>query len=137
MGTNTINPVKRVVRRYYIELGVALAAYVGVILVRHWLLHGPMRHASESSQIAVALLPMIPVFFLFAAIVRAVVQTDEFCRRVYVDSLALAGGATALLAVTYGLIEGDHLPYLSAWWTYTAFMLAWIVAGFFVRRRYQ
>src|SRR5580692_9831432 len=122
MAVKMINPVKRVARRYYIEFGVSMAAYVAVIFVRHWLLHGPMRHANHRWQIAIALLPVIPIIFVFAAIVRLVRGTDELYRRVCVDSLALAGGATALIAVTYGLIEGDYFPHLSAWWTYATFM---------------
>jgi hypothetical protein len=114
-----------------------MAGYVAVMLMRGWLLHGPMRQASQPAQLAVALLPIIPTAFLFAAIVRLVRGTDELFRRITIESLALAGGATALLAVTYGLIEGDRVPRLSAWWTYCVFMSAWIVASFFVRRRYR
>jgi len=114
-----------------------MMAYVAAILVSRWLLRGPMQHVSEGWQIALALLPVIPVFFVFAAIVRVVLGTDELYRRICVDSLALAGGATALIAVTYGLIESDYFPHLSAWWTYMTFMVAWIIASLFVRRRYR
>jgi hypothetical protein len=96
-----------------------------------------MLHASERWQIVVALLPFIPVVFLFAAVVRLLRGTDELYRRIIVESLAIAGGATALLAVTYGLIESDHFPHLSAWWTYSTFMVAWLIAQFFVRRQYR
>jgi hypothetical protein len=58
-------------------------------------------------------------------------------RRMIVNSIALAGGATALLAVTYGLIEGEGFPFISAWWTYSVFMTSWVIAGFFVRRHYR
>jgi len=137
MAEKIVNPVKRAARRYFIEFGLAMAVYVVVIFLSRWLLHGPMRHASEAWQIAIALLPMIPVLGVFAAVVRLLRRTDELSRQICVDSLALAGGATALLAVTYGLIEGGRLPPLSAWWTYVTFMTAWLVATFFVRRRYQ
>ena len=137
MVANTVNPVKRACRRYILEFGASMTAYVAVVWVRNWLLYRPMHHASERWQIAVALLPFIPVVFVFAAVVRLLRGTDELYRRIIVDSLAIAGGATALLAVTYGLIESDHFPHLSAWWTYSTFMVAWIVAQFFVRRRYR
>ena len=114
-----------------------MAGYIAVMCLRGWLLHGPLRNSNALIQYSVALLPIIPTAFLFAAIVRVVRGTDEMLRRITIESLALAGRATALLAVTYGLIEDDRVPRLSAWWTYCVFMLAWIVAGFFVRRRYQ
>jgi hypothetical protein len=137
MSEKIINPIKRTTRRYYLEFGVSLTAYVAVIFLRHYLLHGSMRHADERSQIVVALLPLIPTLFLFAAIVRFVRATDEFYRRIFIESLALAGGMTALLAVTYGLIESDYFPYLSAWWTYGTFMVAWMIATLFVQRQYR
>jgi hypothetical protein len=114
-----------------------MTAYVATITFSRWLLHGPMRTASPGWQYAIALLPLIPTLLLFGAIVRHVLGVDELYRRVQVDSLALAGGATALIAVSYGLIEGDHVPKLSAWWTFSTFMVAWLIATFFVRRRYQ
>jgi hypothetical protein len=96
-----------------------------------------MRGVSNSWQLAIALSPLVPVVFVFIATVRCVLGMDEMMRRICVNSLAIAGGATALLSVTYGLIEGDSLPKLSAWWTYTTFMVAWLIASFFVRRRYR
>ena len=137
MDNKSINPASRAFHRYYLEFVVSMTAYVAVLLVSRWLLDGTMVHASRSSQMVIALSPMIPVAFVFAAIVRCVLRMDELMRRICMDSLALAGGATALLAVTYGLIEGPALPKLSAWWTYSTFMTAWLVATIFVRRRYR
>lgn len=137
MIANPVNPVRRAFRRYLFEFGASMAAYVVVICIRHWLLFGPMREAGEEWRTAVALLPFIPTVFVFAAVVRLLRRTDELYRRICIDSLAIAGGATALLAITYGLIESDQFPHLSAWWTYVTFMMAWLVAQFFVRRQYQ
>src|SRR5829696_8820108 len=137
MTISSTNPVTHAWRRYLVEFGLSMAAYVATIIVSRWLLRGPMRSADEGLQLAIALLPMVPILLVFGAIVRYLLGVDELVRRVQVDSLALAGGATALMAATYGLIEGDHLPKLSAWWTYGTFMIAWLIASIFVRRRYQ
>ena len=131
------NPVTRARRRYLIEFGISMAAYVAAMAVSRNLLHGSLRHADRSWQVAVALLPIIPTLLLFAAIIRFIRGVDERLRQIFIDSLAIAGGLTALLAVTCGLIEGDAFPPLSAWWTYSTFMAAWLVVSFFVRRRYQ
>lgn len=137
MENIAVNPVSRAKRRYFVEFSVSITAYALAIAARHWLLQGPLEHAEKGWQIASALLPIIPAVFLFAAIVRWVRDADELYRRVCVDALAVAGGVTALLALTYGLIEGEHFPRVSAWWTYGAFMFAWFVAAFFVQRRYR
>jgi len=139
-----VNPVKRAYRRYLIEIGLSTVAYFAVLWVSNWLLYGqepgsngPMQNAGEGWKITIALLPVIPTFIMFAAFVRLVLRTDELQRRVYVDSLALAGGITALLAATYGFIEGNYLPRPSAWWAFETFMAAWLVAALFLQRRYR
>jgi|CZKI01.1.fsa_nt_gi hypothetical protein len=127
------NPTSRAVQRYYWQFGLSMAAYVIVILLSRWMWH----NANGRWQTVVALFPMIPAVFVFASIVRYLLATDELLRRIAVVSLALAGGATALIAVTYGLLEGDGLPRPSAWWTYGVFMVSWIISSYFVRRRHQ
>jgi hypothetical protein len=137
METRSINRVTRIYRRYVVEMGIAMAAYCGVMVASRHLLRSSMRDASGGVQIVLAALPVIPVLFLLIAIVRVVRGTDELQRQIYVESLAIAGGMTAMLAVTYGLIESERFPHLSAWWTYSTFMITWLIASFFVRRRYK
>ena len=110
-----------------------MIAYVIIIFFSRWLGRG----VNGPWQTAVALLPMIPAVFIFISIVLYLMATDELVRRITVDSLAFAGGATALIAITYGLLEGCGLPRPSAWWTYAVFMVSWVVAGGFVRRCYR
>jgi hypothetical protein len=127
----TTNPTTQAGRRYLAEFGISMTAYAAVCLF--WMFHG----ASGHWRIAIALLAMVPAVFVFAAIVRWILHTDEMFRRITVESLALSGGATALIALTYGLLEGAGFPKQSAMWIYTIFMIGWIVASFFVRRRYK
>ncbi len=137
MDTLPPNPTRRAFRRYLLEFSLAMAAYVATIFLSRWLLRGPLRTTPEPWASALALLPLLSVIALFLATFRLVLATDEFQRRIYIESFAIAGGATALLAITYGLLEGEHFPHLSAWWTYTAFMLAWLLATFILRWRYR
>src|ERR1022692_3519527 len=102
------NPTSRAVQRYYWQFGLSMAAYVIVILLSRWMWH----NANGRWQTVVALFPMIPAVFVFASIVRYLLATDELLRRIAVVSLALAGGATALIAVTYGL--GGKQEFLQA-----------------------
>jgi hypothetical protein len=131
--TQTPNPTTVAKKRYLIEFGVIMAVYVVVLLVTRTFwgnVTGPM-------QYVLSLAPLIPVAFAFAAIVRYISHTDELQRRIIVESLALAGGATAMIAVTYGFLEGYPLPRPSAWATYTVFMIAWGVSTLILKRRYQ
>jgi hypothetical protein len=128
-----VNPANQAGRRYAVEFGVSIVAYVIVIFLSRLLWHA----ASGGWQVAIALVPLVPIAFVVAAMARYLGGTDELQRRKIVDSLALAGVATALLALSYGLMEGEGLPRPSAWWTYATFMVSWIGAAFFVSRRFQ
>ena len=131
--TNTKNPDVQARKRYLLELGLSMTGYVAVIYFsRLW-----GQRLGGFARVAIALAPTIPTAFVFAAIVRVVRSIDELQRQIVVQSLALAGGATALLSLTYGLLEGDALPRPSAWWTYAAFMASWVVASCVVRLRFQ
>ena len=129
----TQNPVTRTRHRYYWEFGLAIAGYVALVLLSRSIWH----QIPQNWRVVVALSPMLPMALVFAAVVRHIIAMDELERQVLVKSLALAGGLTALIAVTYGLLEGGPLPRPSAWWTYSVFMLGWMISYFFVRRRYQ
>ena len=129
------NPSTKAFRTYSGISGLSMIAYVIAIIVSRNFLnthpgHGPV-------FFAIALLPLPAAIFVFVAVVRFILATDELQRRILVNSLALAGGVTALLAVTYGLIEGDDLPNPSAWCTYIVFMTSWLIAAFFVRDHYR
>jgi hypothetical protein len=130
-----LNPTSQAKRTYFWEFSLSLAAYTVVIILSRSYLN--THHLDNPWRTLIAVSPVIPVCFLFAAIVRYILATDELLRRMIVSSLALAGGATALLAVTYGLIEGEGFPFISAWWSYSTFMTSWIIAGFFVRCHYR
>jgi hypothetical protein len=130
----TENPTSAARRRYLIEFTLSMAAYIVIVLIsvssiKHGLA-GPLK-------LAFALLPLVPIAFVFAAIVRYMSSIDELQRQINIESLALAAGITALLAITYGFLETVGLPHLSAWFTYAAVMVAWIVAQPFVARRYR
>jgi hypothetical protein len=85
----------------------------------------------------VALLPIIPVGLALIAFIRCFRSMDEMMRRIQTESLAIAAGVTAMLSVTYGLIESPSFHYLSAWWTYTCIMGTWLISSFIVARRYR
>ncbi len=99
--------------------------------------HRFVQHIGIAWQTVIAVAPLIPLILLFVAIIRFTLRMDELQRRIHVTSLAISGGATAMLAVTYGLMEGEVFPHPSAWYTYAVFMMGWVVAVPFVRRRYQ
>ena len=128
------NPTTAANRRYALEFTLSMLAYAVVLIISIKAInHG----LPPALKLLFALLPVVPVAFVFAAIVRYMGSVDELQRRIHIESLALAAGITALLAITYGFLETVGLARLSAWYTYAAVMIAWLVAQPFVARRYR
>ena len=127
------NPTTSAQRRYYWEFGISIVLYMAVLFASRAL----WRDVTGPMEIFVALLPMIPIGLVFAAVLRWVLAADELQRQMLVESLAIAAGITALISVTYGFLEGSPLPRPSAWWTYLVVMISWLIASFFVRKRYE
>ncbi|MGH8373153.1 MAG: hypothetical protein ACRETO_10520 [Gammaproteobacteria bacterium] len=133
MNQTPLSP-KAVTHRYLWELGFAMVAYVGVILLSaHWLRGMP----ASGFKLLIALLPLLPLAFVFLAVIRFVRHTDEMLRRLHVQAFAIAAGVTAFLALTYGCLEMAGFPHLSAWWTFVCIDLVWGLAVCVLQRRYR
>ncbi|MDI1310625.1 hypothetical protein [Prosthecobacter sp.] len=135
---NSINPTTRAFHRYFAELGAAMAGYAVLIIASRVLLSSEIgRQWNGGWQCALSLAPAIPLALVFLAVIRFLNGMDELARRIAVDSLAVAGGVTAMLAASYGLIESTVFPHVSAWWTFMMFMSSWLIAALVLKRRYQ
>lgn len=128
------NPTDLARRRYFLELGGAFAAYAIVLVAS---LHILKQGTPEPWRAIVAVSPVIPMALVFIAVVRFMLASDELQRQIQLESLALAAGATAMLAVTYGFLEGVGFPHLSTWFTYVCVMVVWGLSVPFVTRRYK
>jgi hypothetical protein len=129
------NPTVRARRRYIVRFTIAMIAYAlvvltTVLLVKRLEVHGIARYLLLAA-------PLVPLGFLVPVLIQYLRETDEFERRIQLESLAIAGGVTAALSVTYGFLESAGLPHPSAWWTWIVVMGTWGAARCFVSRQYQ
>ncbi len=130
------NPTVIASRTYKVQLTLTMVAYAivlfgGIFFVKHFGIGGWLR-------VVILMLPLVPVAFMLPAILGFMRGTDEFTRRRFIDSLAIAGGITAALSVTYGFLEiAAGLPAPSAWWTWMVVMFSWGIARHFVARQYE
>lgn len=97
-------------RRYFKELGIALAMYVV-------LLAGALRLSLDMPsgvlRTVVLLTPMLAFLLALRAVVRAVRRSDEFIRKTTLEHLAIAAAVTAGVTFTYGFLEIAGFPKLS------------------------
>lgn len=98
-------------RRYMVELTVALLLYFGALYGRVWILVSPV--SDPLLRNAVILSPLVPIFLVALACYRYYRRVDEFMRVRLLKAMALTGGATALLTVSWSFLEDVGAPPLS------------------------
>ncbi len=130
--TSPQNPTNLAYRRFVLQMGVALALYWAVLLVTRLF----FASAPQPWLTLAAIAPALPLIYAFYAISRFLTATDEFKRKMIVDSAAFAGSVTAVLAGAYAFGEGPGmLPRPSAWVDFAVFMVLWLVAAFTIKAR--
>lgn len=121
-------------RAYMIQFFGAMAAYVVLLLLSIYLLqHNP----TAPWRGVVAALPAIPAALGLLAFVRYLGRMDELQRRVQLDAIAFAAGATALITFTWGLLENAGFPQLSLIWVTPLMAALWGIAAGISAQRYR
>lgn len=129
-----MNTVQRVQRAYNREFAVAMIGYVVVLFATTYIRNlnvGPVWGT------VLAVLPVVPIAFAVRAFVRYLRGTDELQRQIQLESLAIAFGGTALVAITYGLLEYAGFPHINPIWLYALMMTLWGITAAVTSRRYR
>lgn len=138
MSCETPDNLQQANRRYVRAMAVAGGLYVLVValvvtLIRHSGLNLP-----QWLLVVLALTPLIPAALMVRGYLTYVRAMDEFNRRVQSEAWLIAAAAVGLGCFTYSFLEEwAGFPRLDLIWVLPALILAWGVATFFVRRRYQ
>src|SRR5439155_25775146 len=101
-------------RTYTRELGLAMAAYVIVVLVSIKLVGG----LDQPIKTLVALTPLIPAALALFAYLRFLARMDELGRRIQLEALAFGFGAAGMLTFAYGFLENAGFLQLSYIWVF-------------------
>lgn len=125
---------KQATRAYAIEFGSAMAAYAIVLIVSITLVQN---NPQAAWRVPVAVAPVVPAFFALLAFVRALGRMDELQRRIQLDAIALAFGATAILTFTYGFLQNVGFPAISWIWIVPGMMVLYGLGSAFSAWRYR
>lgn len=121
-------------RRYAVEFGGAMAAYVVVLFVSILILQnvdtGVLRYL-------VAVLPVVPAGFAILAYLRHLRRLDELQRRIQLEALAVSFAASALITFTVGFLENAGVPRPSWIWVAPLMIGLWGLGSFLANRRYS
>ena len=105
--------------RSQIEIGLALLAYMMLLIGSVTLLRA---NPDASWRYIVAVVPVLPAALVVFLFVRRLAQIDELQKRIQTEAFGFALGATALLTFTYGFLEGAGMPNLN--WTFVLPLIA-------------
>jgi len=128
---------KRLIGRYQREVGVAMGAYVLVMLVWKQLLH-----AVDATwlRVLIALFPALLVCFVLRAFVRYVRDSDEMQRRIELESGAIAGLLVSALYLALGFLQSAELidipSKVAMIWVFPALCMLYGITKLFVSRHY-
>ncbi len=122
-------------RRYALELIGALFFYTLGLFVSLALLGRPELTSLERTL--AALLPIPGVMLLFCALARHVARIDELQRQILLEGMAVAGGLTAMLAITATFVENAGIAGPPSWAWFVCFMAIFPIGAAYARRRYE
>jgi hypothetical protein len=120
--------------RSHIEIGLALLGYMMFLVGSVTVLRG---NPDAPWRYVVAVIPVAPIALFLYLITRRIARLDELQRRIQIEALGFAMGATALVTFAYGFLEGVGMPHLN--WTYILPLMAalWAVGTAIVTFRYR
>jgi len=122
-------------KRYQWQVLIAMIIYMVVVFICVKLLKHPQPAAV---RITLALLPALPVVWVMWSVIWYLRVADELQRRVHLESLSIAAGATAFISLTYGLLENlAGFPMVSAAWGFVILDLIWGATACILFRRYK
>ena len=120
-------------RAYTRELGLAMAAYVIVVLVSIKFVSG----LEQPIKTLVALAPLVPAALALFAYLRFLSRMDELGRRIQLEALAFGFGAAGMLTFAYGFLENAGFPQLSYIWVFPLMIALWGIGGAIASYRYR
>lgn len=88
-------------KRYRRELGIAMLAYV-IVMLTVW----PLVRSTDSSalRVLVCVTPLLPLAYLLRAMLRHVRDSDELQRRLHLEALAIAAMIVSFASMTAGFL---------------------------------
>ena len=121
-------------RQYSKRMGLTFVVYAALVVISVSLTE---TYPDTIWRYPLAIIPMAPFVYGITAYVRYLRLVDELERRIALESLAIAFGATAAITFGYGFLEHVGLPHINWWWVWAIMGVSWILAGLYTKRRYQ
>ena len=126
---------QQVRRRYNREFSLSMIAYAITLIASLTILK--RMELAQSLKVIITLLPAIPVAFVFIAVMRAVLDSDELQQRVHLLATTFAAVLTGLVTFTYGFLENIGFPKLSTFAILPMLFFFWGISLPWFSKRYK
>lgn len=124
----------KISKRYTKEFALSMAAYVVTLIGSVSLLK--FMDTGSIFRIPLAIVPIVPVFFVLIAFVRYLNAIDELQQRIQLQAIGFAAGAVSLLTFGYGLLENVGFPPFSIFLVFPVMVMIWGLTSSFLSHRY-
>ncbi|OOG65661.1 hypothetical protein B0E46_03740 [Rhodanobacter sp. B04] len=114
-----------------------MAAYIAIMFLLWPLL--PRVHDHALLEIALALLPVLPVLFVVRAMVRLVLGSDELEQRIHLIGLAVAATVVSMLSLAGGFLAAAGVIKLDGAiliWVWPTLVVVYAIGRGWASRRY-
>ena len=120
------------VKKYYLRMTLGFAAYVlGLFALNYFYKeHSPYRYW-------LVLLPVLPLIYVSAAIIRFISEVDEMWRKIFTEAAAFSAIATGFTCFSYLFVRGMGVPEFHAEWAYYLMFAYFGIGLIFSWRRYK
>jgi len=92
--------------------------------------------ASSPHRYWLILLPVMPIIYMAATIVRAVADCDEMKRKIVTEAMAFSGVATGFTCFSYLFLRDMGAPEFRPEWAFYVMWAYYAIGLFFSWRRY-
>jgi hypothetical protein len=118
--------------KYALEMIIALGAYaLGLVALKSFYAERlPYKYW-------LVLLPVLPLIYMAAVIVRHAAQLDEMWRKIVTEAMAFSGVATGFTCFTYLFLRDQGAPEFHGEWAFYLIGAYYWVGLFFSWRRYR
>lgn len=122
-------------RKYYVEFGGSMFAYVGMLMLV--VATRPDGTGHFGTLRVLELLPVIPLILAFWAIIRQFRRMDEYYQRIHAEAFALGALVWGLVIMSWAFAENAGAPQLSTMFIAPGLLAFWGLCLPIVRRRYK
>lgn len=126
--------MKQAGKQYLVRFLTSMGAYVLVLMLAVSFVNA---NRDSDLRFPVMLLPAVPIFFAMLAFVNYFETMDELQKRIQLYALALSAGGTAMIAITYGLLEVVGAPHLSWVWVFPIIVGLWGLGVYIASRKFS